>query len=329
MSVLVIGAAGAVGKRLIGALASRGERIVAVDKAPQLPESIKHLVQHAETNKDVRDFYTMQRIFQRHRFVHTVWNLAAPLSVETAKNPKIAEQVTINGMRNVLWAMYEARVKKILFTDSIGSFSATAPREECTARWLTEHPLQDPGSDYGRQKRGVRRLLKEFWCSGGDPRWAVLPGVLHSESTWGHGTTEYALEALLAAANCLSGKGSEPFRCPIETDVRLPMIYVDDLTRGLLALQDAPESALKEPEHGYAIPGVSFTAEELFKEIRFHVPDFQHQLEIDQNMNTFAKLWPNTLSPAEPLRDLGYAPSVGFRELIFKVLIAHRDRLAT
>ena len=30
---------------------------------------------------------------------------------------------------------------------------------------------------------------------------------------------------------------------------------------GLLALQDAPESALKEPEHGYAIPGVSFTAE--------------------------------------------------------------------
>ena len=23
----------------------------------------------------------------------------------------------------------------------------------------------------------------------GDPRWAVLPGVLHSEATWGHGTT--------------------------------------------------------------------------------------------------------------------------------------------
>ena len=53
MSVLVIGAAGAVGKRLIGALAARGERIVAVDKAPALPESIRTLVMHAETNKDV------------------------------------------------------------------------------------------------------------------------------------------------------------------------------------------------------------------------------------------------------------------------------------
>merc|ERR1719382_1109689 len=67
------------------------------------------------------------------------------------------------------------------------------------ARWLTENPVQDPVSDYGRQKRGVRRLLKEFWLNGGDPRWAVLPGVLHSEATWGKGTTEYALEALLAA----------------------------------------------------------------------------------------------------------------------------------
>eukprot|EP00913_Durusdinium_trenchii_P029194 g27369.t1 len=319
MSVLVIGAAGAVGKRLIGALASRGERIVAVDKAPELPESIRHLVMHAETNKDVRDFYTMQRIFQRHRFVHTVWNLAAPLSVETARNPKIAEQVTINGMRNVLWAMYEARVKK-----SLGSRS-------CTARWLTEHPMQDPGSDYGRQKRGVRRLLKEFWNAGGDPRWA------------------YALEALLTAANCLSGK-QETFQCPIEPTVRLPMIYVDDLTRGLLALQDADESQLREPERGYALPGVSFTAEELFKEIRFHVPSFEYNIQIDQNlgqsawpelgclptdslqprnMNTFANLWPDTLSTSEPLRDLGYQSSVGFRELVFKVLIAHRDRLMT
>ena len=43
--------------------------------------------------------------------------------------------------------------------------------------------------------------------------------------------------------------------------------------------------------------------------------------------NTFANLWPDTLSVEEPLRDLGFAPSVDFRELVFKILIAHRDRL--
>lgn len=321
MSVLIIGAAGAVGKRLVRALANRGERIVAVDRAPELPADVKRQVVHAEPNVDVRDFQAVKRVFKRHRFVHTVWNLAAPLSVETAINPQVAEQITINGMRNVLWGMYEARVKKVMFTDSIGSFGETAPRQECTASWLVGNPLQDPGSDYGRQKRGVRRLLKEFWLNGGDPRFAVLPGVLHSESAWGGGTTEYALEALLAAAK------QESFVCPIDPNVRLPMIYVDDLMRGLLALQDADESHLKEPERGYAIPGLSFTANELFDEIRYHVPSFSHTMELNEHMNTFANLWPDTLSTKEAMRDLAYEARVDLRDLVFKILIAHKERL--
>ena len=75
-------------------------------------------------------------------------------------------------------------------------------------------------------------------------RFAVLPGVLHSAAVWGGGTTEYALEALQAAAN---GKS---YICPIDPDATLPMIYVDDLMRGLVALQDAPEANLSEPENG-------------------------------------------------------------------------------
>ena len=39
----------------------------------------------------------------------TVWNLAAPLSVETAMNPEIAQAVTVGGMKNVLDAMARRR----------------------------------------------------------------------------------------------------------------------------------------------------------------------------------------------------------------------------
>ena len=49
--------------------------------------------------------------------------------------------------------------------------------------------------------------------------------MLHSEAIWGNGTTEYALDALLAAS-----KG-EQYECPVEPDVTLPMIFVDDLVR--------------------------------------------------------------------------------------------------
>merc|ERR1712039_129543 len=143
----------------------------------------------------------------------------------------------------------------------------------------------------------------------------------HSESAWGGGTTEYALEALLAAA-----KG-ESFVCPVDPDVRLPMIYVDDLMRGLLALQDADEAQLKEPERGYAIPGVSFTAHELFDEIRYHKPGFTTGMELNEHMNTFANLWPDTLSTEEAKRDLGYEARVDLRNIVFQILIAHKERL--
>lgn len=66
-----------------------------------------------------------------------------------------------------------------------------------------------------------------------------------------------------------------PYECPVDLDVMLPMVMVDDLMRGLIALQEADESKLLEPEHGYAIPGLSFTPNMLFAEIRKHYPNFQ------------------------------------------------------
>jgi threonine 3-dehydrogenase len=46
------------------------------------------------------------------------------------------------------------------------------------------------------------------------------------------------------------------------------MVFVDDLMRGLIALQEAAPGALAEPQRGYCIPGLSFTPNELFAEIR-------------------------------------------------------------
>jgi hypothetical protein len=164
---------------------------------------------------------------------------------------------------------------------------------------------------------------------GGDPRFAVLPGVLHSESVWGNGTTEYALDALLAAPHQATRHGlpvGAAYVCPVDPDVLLPMIFVDDLMRGLIALQEADESCLTEPQHGYCIPGLSFTANELFAEIRQHHPGFGFRVELNEHMNRFTNLWPDELSVREPLRDLGYAPRVGLPEMVERVLMSHEDR---
>jgi nucleoside-diphosphate-sugar epimerase len=280
---------------------------------------------------DVRDADALNALFREHADENTtVWNLAAPLSVETAMDPSVAEAVTVGGMENVLDAMKAVGARRICFTDSIGSFGAEAPRVGATARWLNENPTQDPGSDYGRQKRGCRELMTTFAKEhGGDPRFAVLPGVLHSEPVWGNGTTEYALDALLAAPHQQTELGlpiADAYVCPIDPTVKLPMVFADDLMRGLIALQEADEAQLREPLRGYCIPGLSFTAHELFAEIRKHYPGFGFRVELDVNMNTFANLWPDELSAEEPLRDLGYAPSVSLPDVVAKVIASHHHR---
>ena len=56
--------------------------------------------------------------------------------------------------------------------------------------------------------------MREFTeTKGGDSRFAVIPGVLHSDHRWGAGTTEYALDAMQAAAR------GEKFICPVDPDV--------------------------------------------------------------------------------------------------------------
>jgi len=282
-STLIVGAAGAVGKRLCAALSAQGTRVIASDRMADLPGSLKRVVASAGGtsvgNVDVCDPEALNQLFKEHADENTtVWNLAAPLSVETAMDPAVAEAVTVGGMGNVLDAMSLVGARKICFTDSIGSFGAEAPRNGATARWLTENPGQDPGSDYGLQKRGCRDLMAKFAKDfGGDPRFAVLPGVLHSEPIWGNGTTEYALDALLAAPHQQTKHAlptMDAYICPVDPDVRLPMVFVDDLMRGLIALQEADESKLTEPQHGYCVPGLSFTPNELFAEIRKHHAGF-------------------------------------------------------
>jgi threonine 3-dehydrogenase len=356
---LVIGGAGAIGKRLIARLVARdgpGSVVAGLRNTP-LPAALASEVV-CEFGVDVRKVSTLRALLTKHAAtVRWVWNLAAPLSVDTAADPAVAQDVTVGGMERLLRVMAEVGLSRLCFSDSIGSFGASAPRDEAPASWLVERPTQDPGSDYGRQKRGCRELMQCY--SGGrqqpslspphspthyhttmsschaavsvptvraekrgfDTRWAVIPGVLHADATWGGGTTEYALDAILCAA-----RGDATFACPVPLDTPLPMIMVDDLVTGMLALMDAPRAALTQPQAGYALAGFSFSARQLFEVLRRQSTDDGAtaaggrggggggaQAEgggpavsevLEPSAAAFAELWPDSISAAEARADL-------------------------
>ena len=185
---LVIGGAGAIGRRLIAALVERdgAGSVVAGLRRSELPEELAACC-CCEYGVDVRKAATVRALLDKYKAsLKRVWNLAAPLSVETARDPRVAREVVVGGMETLLECMREAEVRTLLFSDSIGSFGAEAPRADATARWLTEHRAQDPGSDYGRQKRECRDLMRRYAREHGfDCRWAVIPGVLHDDDAWG------------------------------------------------------------------------------------------------------------------------------------------------
>ena len=113
-ATLIIGAGGAVGKRLCSALTARGHRVIASDRMATLPASVQRSLGERGTcvgSVDVCDLEALRALFHEHADSNTtVWNLAAPLSVETAHDPALAEAVTVGGMANVLHAMAEVCV---------------------------------------------------------------------------------------------------------------------------------------------------------------------------------------------------------------------------
>lgn len=193
--MLVLGATGAVGKALVRALAvcrphavgGVEDVVVAACHRTTLPAHLATLPGVVEERGvSLLDQGSLDRLLARHApSIRAIWNLAAPLSVATAADPVAARDVTEGGMRRLVLAMTRAGLSpatRLCFSDSIASFGATSPRRDASARWLVENPEQDPGSEYGRQKRVCRDILA---ATPFDTRWAVLPGVLHTYPVWG------------------------------------------------------------------------------------------------------------------------------------------------
>lgn len=296
--------------------------IAALHRSP-LPEDLSPMV-ISEFGFDIQSPEAIRRVLDKHKDdIYAVWNLAAPLSVDTAKDPSAAERITVGGMGHLLATMKDLGLNRIFFSDSIGSFGRSSPRDAVSANWLVHNPEQNPGSDYGVQKRRCRELMDEYARTHMfDARFVIIPGVLHSDSSWSGGTTEYALDALWAAHR------GEPYVCPVPADTRLPMIHIDDLTAGMVKLSQADSDSLTEPQKGYSLAGFSFSPAELFAEIQKHVPSFSYLYDASANPHVadFAETWPDSLSPEEAARDFDFRSSISMAETVANVLQAHTER---
>ena len=289
---LVIGSSGQIGTELIHALTKiyGKNQVVATDIYP------KHEGNHDGVlflKMDVLDASHLVRVVKEHN-ISEVYLLAALLSAVSESKIKSAWDLNMNGLFNVLELAREGLIKKVFWPSSIAVFGPTTPKEDSP-----QHAILEPTTVYG-----ISKSAGERWCDyyhqkfNIDVRSLRYPGIISYKSLPGGGTTDYAVDIFHEAIK------HQRYTCFIEKDVYLPMMYMDDAIRATIELMQVDKSALSTFK-SYNISAISFSPEEIAKEIRTQISNFEINYSPDFR-NDIAKSWPSSINDQEARKDWGW-----------------------
>ena len=126
------------------------------------------------------------------------------------------------------------------------------------------------------------------------------PGLISYKSAPGGGTTDYAVEIYLEALE------EKKYKCFLQEDTFLPMMYMPDAIRATIELMEAPAEKLSI-RTSYNLSGMSFSPKEIAAEIKSHIPSFEITYEPDYRQD-IANSWPQSIDDAVAQKDWGWKP---------------------
>lgn len=309
VSILVVGAAGQIGTELTLALRSRhGSQGVVAGCHRTKPDA--SVSEGGVTEYfDVTSASELRDVVDAHRITH-IFNLASILSGEGEERPDLAWKVNVDAHRNVLDVAVKQGIASVFWPSSIAVFGPDAPKDN-----TPQGAALTPQTIYG-----VTKVTGELLCNyyfkryGLDVRSIRLPGLITTKTFSGGGTSDYSVEMLLKAA------AGEAYTCFVREDTTMPLLAMSDAIAAIERLMDAPTEKVAV-RTAYNIAALSFSAAELAREIRRHVPDFEVSYVPDFRQ-AIADSWPNSLDGADAARDWGWTPRTDLAALVRDILAA-------
>ncbi|WP_026896854.1 NAD-dependent epimerase/dehydratase family protein [Daejeonella oryzae] len=292
-TILVIGSNGQIGTELVAELRriNGGSNVIACDiKEPDYDTLNAGPFEFS----DVLKKENLKALFQKYRPTQ-VYLLAALLSAVGEQKPKMAWDLNMNGLFNVLDLAIEFQVKKVYWPSSIAVFGPHSPQFN-----TPQYCVMDPNTVYGFSK-----LAGERWCEyyfnkyGLDIRSIRYPGLIGWKAAPGGGTTDYAVHIFHEALQ----KGT--YESFLSADTALPMMYMNDAIRATIQLMDAPAEQLTI-RSSYNLGGISFTPDTLAAEIRKHIPDFKISYSDHDLRQAIADSWPKSIDDSQAQKDWGW-----------------------
>lgn len=289
--ILVTGACGQLGSELTIALGKvwGNENIVATDVRDPGGE----LQNFTFEKLDVLDKNRLYELLKDYQ-VSRVYHLAAILSATGEKNPKLAWQLNMDGLINVLDAAVDLGLEKIYWPSSIAVFGPDTPKEN-----TPQNTVMNPNTIYG-----ISKLAGERWCEyyhdkfGVDVRSLRYPGLIGYKALPGGGTTDYAVDIYYQA---LQKQSYESF---ISETTYLPMMYMDDAIKATIDIMQVPAEQIKV-RSSYNVGSMSFCPKEIATSIQKYIPDFKISYNPDFRQK-IADSWPSSIDDSQARGDWGW-----------------------
>lgn len=288
--ILVTGALGQIGSELIPELRKKFGRdnVIAVGHHKKPTEEFKNSGPFEMA--DSRDREELKVLIEKYQ-IDTIYHLVGILSAVGEKNPNLAWDVNMNGLKNVLDIAVEYKIERVFWPSSIAAFGPTTPLENTPQKTVLE-----PTTMYGVTKVAGELLCQYYFVKYGlDVRSLRYPGIISWKTPPGGGTTDYAVAIYYDAV----AKGS--YQCFVREDTVLPMMYMDDAVRATMQLMDAEEDKITV-RTAYNLAAISFSAKELAENVAKHVPDFKCTFVPDERQK-IADSWPKTIDDSKARGD--------------------------
>jgi nucleoside-diphosphate-sugar epimerase len=300
--LLVTGAVGQIGSELTMVLREKygNDNVVATGR--KTAPSEKLLNSGPFEYADCTDFEKLKSVIQKYK-IDTIYHLAAILSGVAEAKPQLAWDVNINGLYNVLELARE--FKCAVFTpSSIGAFGPGTPLDN-----TPQETIQRPNTMYG-----VTKVAGELLCDYYYKRFKVdtrglrYPGIISNETLPGGGTTDYAVEIYYEAIK------KKKYTCFLKQGTKLDMMYMPDALEGAIKLMETDTSKLKH-RNAFNVTAMSFAPEDIYAEIKKHIPDFTMDYKVDPVRQGIADSWPNSMDDSAARKEWGWKPKYNLSEM--------------
>lgn len=309
--ILVTGALGQIGSELTLAL----REIYGVNNVLSTDIQPKEKVEDAYYETlDVMNAELISQIVEKHE-ITVVYHLAAMLSATAEKFPRKGWDLNMNSLLTFLDLAKDKKIKQLYWPSSIAIFGSETPKIN-----TEQNALAIPSTVYGISKRSG-----EFWCNyyyekyGVDVRSIRYPGLISWKTRPGGGTTDYAVDIYYQALESAS------YECFLSEETPLPMMYMDDAIRATIELMQADEKNLTV-RTSYNINALSFTPEELAKEIQKHIPEFKMTYKPDFRQE-IADSWPASIDDSIAQKDWNWKPEFDVKKMTDSMLKNLKEKL--